>query len=139
MNIIGKIQNTYHVWAMFSSSSSSLTPCVAGYHARITNIQHRILNSTADLISNHGVVFCGNVIESTARVMLAMQANTPHTASNTLTDFHMDVLSEQQYAAERAKHYRYCKHKRFQIVSVTNKTAQCTKGTQVIKSSQETA
>lgn len=102
MNIIGKIQNTYHVWAMFSSSSSSLTPCVAGYHARITNIQHRILNSTADLISNHGVVFCGNVIESTARVMLAMQANTPHTASNTLADFHTDVLSEQQYAVERA-------------------------------------
>ena len=32
--------------------------------------------------------------------MLEMQAKTQHTASNTLTD--MDVLSEQQYAAERA-------------------------------------
>lgn len=127
MNIIGKIQNTYHVWAMFSSSSSSLTPCVAGYHARITNIQHRILNSTADLISNHGVVFCGNVIESTARVMLAMQANTPHTPSNTLADFHTDVLSEQQYAAERASTIGIASTNDFRFVSVTNKTAQCAK------------
>ena len=61
-----------------------------------------MLNNTADSIPNHCVVFCGNVIESTARVMLAMQANTPHTASDTLADFHTDVLSEQQYVTKSA-------------------------------------
>ena len=61
-----------------------------------------MLNSTAESIPFHSDGFCESTAASIARVMLAKHANTPHTASETLADFHIDVLSVQQYVAKSA-------------------------------------